>query len=54
LTPAGPINVAAILPNQSANVEVPCLTNGEARKTDPLTSLQVCFILREYFIKLLI
>jgi vesicle coat complex subunit len=41
LTPAAPIDVAAILPNQSANVQVPCRTNGEARKTDPLTSLQV-------------
>lgn len=41
LTPAGPIDVGIILPNQSANVQLACRTNGPAQRTEPLTDLQV-------------
>merc|ERR1712113_963070 len=41
LTPAQPLNVPAVPPNQSVDVSLPLNTSGAIQKMEPLTNLQV-------------
>ena len=41
LTPAQPLNVPTIPPNQSVDVSLPLNTSGAVQKMEPLTNLQV-------------
>lgn len=41
LTPAQPLNVPSVMPNQSVDVSLPLSTSGAVQKMEPLTNLQV-------------